>query len=129
MPAPLVYTFSAEAKIAANTTFVNLLDTGTAAKWKVRDAADVLLAEALFDDPCGTVNGTTGQVTFVLNGRDESAVAGGTAAYVEFTESDDTVHLSIPVQQGTVAVSGFAVMNSLAIVAGAPFEIITATIG
>jgi hypothetical protein len=35
----------------------------------------------------------------------------------------------MPVVQGTVAVSGYAVMNSLTIVAGAPFEIITATLG
>lgn len=129
MPAPSVPTYSAEALIAAHTTFINLIDTGTAGFVRIRSAADVLLAQVPLDDPCGTVNGTTGQITFAFDGRDESADATGTAAYAEFCESDGTVHLALPTQAGSSAVSGYLVLNTLAIVAGGPVEILSATIG
>ena len=80
-------------------------------------------------DPCGTVNGTTGQITIAMDGRDESADASGTAAYGEFCDSDGLVHLSLPAQEGSSAVSGFLVLNTLSIVAGGPVEVLSATIG
>lgn len=129
MPAPSVATYSAEAKIAAHNSLLALIDTGTAGSIKIRSAADVLLAQIPLEDPGGTVNGTTGQLTLALDGRDESADATGTMAYAEVCESDGTVHLAIPAQQGTVAVAGKIVANTLSVVAGAPFEIVSATIG
>lgn len=81
------------------------------------------------DDPAGTVNGTTGQFTFAFDGRDESANASGTAAYAEVCDSDGTVHLALPTQAGSSAVSGYLVLNTLTIVSGLPVEILTATLG
>jgi hypothetical protein len=129
MPAPSVATFSAESLVAAHTALLNLIDTGTAGSIKIRDNADVLLAQITLDDPAGTVNGTTGQLTITMDGRDESANASGTAAYAEICESDGTVHLSLPAQAGSAAVSGKIVLNTLTIVAGLPVEILTVTIG
>jgi hypothetical protein len=129
MAVPLVYTYSAEALVAAQTSFLTLIDTGTAGYVNIRDSADVLLAQLPLDDPAGTVNGTTGQLTFAFDGRDEAAAASGTAAYGEFCESDGTVHLSLPAQAGSVAVSGKLVLNTLTIVLGEPVEAIAATIG
>jgi hypothetical protein len=80
-------------------------------------------------DPCGTVNGTTGQLTFSIAGPDTSADASGTAAYGEFCDSDGVVHLSLPAQAGSSAVSGKLVINTLAIVAGGPVGVASATIG
>ena len=57
MPAPGAYTYSAEALIAAQTSFLDLVDTGTAGKIRLRDEADVLLAEIPLSVPCGTVDG------------------------------------------------------------------------
>ena len=130
MPAPSSATYSAAALVAAHTSFKDLIDAGSAGgSIKIRDAADVLLAQVPLSDPCGTVNGTTGKLTFSIAGPDTSADASGTAAYGEFCDSDGLVHLSLPAQAGSVAVSGKLVLNTLSIVAGGPVAIISATIG
>lgn len=129
MTVPTVATYSAAALVAAHTSFKDLIDIGTAGSIKIRDSADVLLAQVPLSDPCGTVNGTTGQLTFSIAGPDTSADASGTAAYGEFCDSSGTVHLSLPAQAGTVAVSGKIVLNTLSIVAGGPVAVLTATVG
>lgn len=130
MPAPTTYTYSAAALVAAHTAFKALLDAGSGpGSIKIRDAADVLLAQVPLTDPCGTVNGTTGQLTITPSGRDESADASGTAAYGEFCDSAGLVHLALPAQAGGAAVSGKIVLNTLTIVAGGPVEVLSATIG
>lgn len=129
MPAPSVATYSVQAKIDAHTALLTLIDAGSAGFVRIRSSADVLLAEITLTDPAGTVNGTTGQLTLTPNGRDESANATGTAAYGEITSSAGTVHLALPAQVGTAAVSGKLVMNTLSITAGGPVEIQTITIG
>lgn len=130
MTVPTVATYSAAALVAAHTSFKDLIDAGSAGgSIKIRDAADVLLAQVPLSDPCGSVNGTTGQLTFSIAGPDSSADASGTAAYGEFCDSDGTVHLSLPAQSGSVAVSGKIVLNTLSIIAGGPVGVVTATIG
>lgn len=130
MTVPTVATYSAAALIAAHTSFRDLIDSGSAAGFvRVRDSADVLLAQIPLDDPCGSVNGTTGQLTFAFDGRDESANASGTAAYAEFCDSDGDVHLALPAQAGSTAVAGKIVLNTLTIVSGGPVEILSATVG
>ena len=130
MAVPTVATYSAAALVAAHTAFKDLIDAGAGAgSIKIRDAADVLLAQIPLTDPCGTVNGTTGQFTITPSGRDESADATGTAAYAEFCDSNGLVHLSLPAQAGSAAVSGKIVINSLSIVAGGPVEVLSATVG
>lgn len=130
MPAPSSATYSAAALVAAHTSFKTLIDAGSGAgSIKIRDSADVLLAQVPLSDPCGSVNGTTGQLTFSIAGPDTSADATGTAAYGEFCDSDGLVHLSLPTQAGGVAVSGKLVLNTLSIVAGGPVAILSAIIG
>src|SRR5574337_634413 len=129
MPAPSSATYSAQAKIDAHTAFLALIDAGSGAgKLKIRSSADALLATVTLSDPAGTVNGTTGQLTFSFPSS-ANASATGTAAYGELTDSDDNVHLSLPAQQGTAAVSGKLVLNSLSIVSGSPVQVLSATIG
>ena len=130
MTVPSVATYSAAALVAAHTSFKTLIDAGSGAgSIKIRDASDVLLAQVPLSDPCGTVNGTTGQLTFSIAGPDTSADASGTAAYGEFCDSDGVVHLSLPAQAGSSAVSGKLVINTLAIIAGGPVGVASATIG
>lgn len=130
MPAPASATYSAAALIAANTSFLGLIDAETGAgSIAIRDNADVLLAEIALTDPAGTVNGTTGQLTLTPDGREESAPASGTAAYAEIRDGDDAVLLSMPCAAGTSAVSGQCVLTTLSIVIGAPAEVLTAVIG
>lgn len=130
MAVPLVATYSAAALVAANTSFKDLIDSGSGAGFvRIRDSADVLLATCPLNDPCGTVNGTTGVLTFSFNGRDESADASGTIAYGEFCDSTGAVHLALPAQAGSSAVSVKLVFNTLSVTAGGPVEITSATIG
>ena len=130
MPAPTSATYSAAALVAANTSFRDLVDSGSAAGFaRVRDASDVLLAQIPLSDPCGTVNGTTGQLTLSIAGPDSSADANGTASYVEICDSDGDVHLALPAQAGTSPVAGYAVFNTLSIVAGSPVDVLSAVIG
>lgn len=130
MAVPSSATYSVDALEAAHTAFRDLLDAGSAAgAVKIRDSADVLLAEVPLSDPCGTVSTSTGQLTFSFSGPDTSANASGTAAYAEFCDSDGNVHLSLPAQQGTSAVSGKIVLNTLSIISGGPVSIVSATVG
>lgn len=129
MPAPTVATYSVAALVAAHTSFRDLIDSGSGpGKIRIRNSADALLAEAVLSDPCGTVNGTTGQLTFSVATQEDAATA-GTAAYGEFVDSDGDVHLALPCEAGTAAVSGKLVLNSLTLVAGGPVNIVSATIG
>ncbi len=130
MPVPTVATYSVAALVAAHTAFKNLIDAGAGpGTIKLRSASDVLLATITLDDPCGTVNATTGQLVFAIAARDESADISATAAYGQFCDSDGLVHLSLPAATGTVPVSGFIVLNSLSIVGGSPVEVASATVG
>lgn len=130
MPAPASATYSAAALVAAHTSFRDLIDSGSGAGFvRLRNSSDTLLAQIPLSDPCGSVNGTTGLLTFSMAGRDESADATGTVAYGEFCDSDGDVHLSLPAQSGSTPVSGKLVMTTLTLTAGAPVEILSATIG
>jgi hypothetical protein len=130
MPAPLAATYSAAALIAAHTSLRDIIDSGSGAGFvRIRSSADVLLAQVPLSDPCGTVSGTTGQLTISIAGADTSADATGTAAYCEICDSDGDVHLALPAEAGITAVSGKIVFNTLSIVSGGPVEVLTATIG
>lgn len=133
MPAPLVQTYSVAARVAAHTALRDLIDSHATLPGllRLRDAADVLLSEVALADPCGAVNGATGQFTFDIDPtpRDESANAGGTIAYGEFCDGYGDVHLALPAQAGTVAVSGKIVSNTLTVVAGGPVEVFSGTVG
>ncbi len=130
MPAPTVATYSLDAIVGAHTGFKTLIDSGGAAgSIKIRSAADVLLAQVPLAYPCGTVSGTTGQLTLSIAGPDTAADAAGTAAYAEVCTSAGAVKLSMPAVAGASAVSGFVVFNTLSIVAGGPVEVLSAVVG
>ena len=130
MPVPTVATYSVSALVAAHTSFRDLIDSGAGAGFvRFRDAADVLLAQVPLSDPCGTVNGTTGQLTLSIAGPDSSADADGTAAYAEFCDSDGDVHLVMPTQAGTTPLSGTVALNTLEIEAGGRVDVLFATVG
>ena len=128
MPAPAVYTYSAAALIDAQTSFLDLIDAGTAGNIKLRDESDVLLAEIPLTLPCGTVDGA-GQLTITASGPDSSADASGLCTYGEICSSAGTVHLSVPAEEGAAAVSGKLVITNTTIVAGAEVSLVSCTIG
>lgn len=129
MPVPTTSTYSITALVQAHTSFKNLLDAGFAAgSIKIRDASDVLLVQIPLTRPCGTVDGLTGQLVLTPDGLHD-AVATGIAAYGEFCDGDDAVHLSLPAQAGSSAAIGKLVISSLDIEAEGPVELVSATVG
>lgn len=130
MPAPATATYSAAALVAAHTSFKALIDAGgVAGSIKVRSATDVLLAQVPLVYPCGTVNGSTGQLAFTIAGPNIGTAVAGTAAYGELCDSAGLVHLALPVQVGSAAVSGYLVMNTLTVVAAGSVTVTSATVG
>ena len=129
MPAPGAYTYSAQALIDAQTSFLDLVDTdASAASIKLRDESDVLLAEIPLNDPCGTVDGA-GQLTITASGPDTSADATGTCTYGEICDGAGVVALSLPAQSGLSPVSGYLVVSNTSIVAGAEVTLVSCTVG
>ena len=89
---------------------------------EIRDAGGVVLTKCVYTDPCGTINGTTGQLTITHSGRDEAADATGTAASAHLMDGTGTEHHRLPCQAGSVAVPGVCIVTSLSITAGQPVE-------
>lgn len=130
MPAPASPTWAASLLVTVHTAVRDAIDGGSSAGFiRIRSSSDVLLAQVPLTDPCGSVNGTTGQLTVTPSARDESADASGTAAYGEICTSAGTVLLALPAQAGSSPVSGKIVLTSLTITAGAPVEVLSCTIG
>ena len=124
------YAYSAASLVAAHTAFRDLLDTAVGTvKIRIRDAGNVLLAEVILDDPCGTVNGTTGQLTLTVVTQETNAPATGTAATAQVVDGANAVHLTMPCQQGSVGASGACVLSSLGIIAGGEVSVLSAVIG
>lgn len=129
MAAEYLTAWRPSAIVASHTALLALLDGATtAAKVTLHDSSDTLLATVPLTDPAGTVNGTTGALTLTPNGRDESADAGGEAAYATIRDGDGLAYRSLPCQTGSSAVTGYCVMKSTTIVAGSPVEIVSLTI-
>lgn len=124
------YAYSVAALVAANTSFLDLLDAevGTA-KIRIRDSGSVLLAEITLSDPAGSVDGTTGQLTLSVATQETDAPATGVADTAEITDADGVVHLTLPCVAGSAAVSGQCVLSSLNIVTGGAVNVLSATIG
>lgn len=128
MPAPAAITFSAAAKIAANTELLTLLDAGSSnALVKLYNNDDQLIAEIPLDDPAGTVNGTTGILTLDIDGTD-TALISAVCAYAKITDSDGTAHVTIPVKEGNAPESGYLVLNETTVIAGVTVTLVSAVI-
>lgn len=130
MAVPTSVEFSVDALVDAHTALRDQIDGGTGAGTiAIFDSSDTKLAEVTLDDPCGTVSGVTGQLTITVATQDSSADATGVAAYAEIRDSDSNWHVRLPAQEGTVAVAGYIVLNSLNIIQTAPVSILSVTIG
>jgi hypothetical protein len=125
MPAPTRITYDAAALIAVNTELLTFFDAGS--KLRLYDDNDTILVAIGIADPAGTVDGTTGVLTFDLS-QNVQALAGGVCTYAAFEDSSDTQVIILPVAEGTQAEAGKLVLNSTNIDAGAPISILSAII-
>lgn len=121
--------YSAAAWIAAHTALLTLIEDGASdSKIKLYDGSDVLLGEFVIDDATSDVSGVTGDITIEIATQEDAAIAGGTASYITICDGDGDVVYKMSCQQGTEAVAGKCVMNSLTIIQGAPIDILSCEI-
>ena len=121
--------YSLQAWIDANTSLLDLIkaETGTPTI-KIKSAADVTLAEVTIDEATSAVNGTTGVLTLEIDAQEDSTTA-GTASYAQVCDGAGDPHIEIPCQAGSSPVSGYCVVNTLTILAGQTFDVLSASIG
>lgn len=131
MAVPADQEWSTALKIANNTATYNLLvGAGTSGcTIKIYDSSDTLLSTVPLDDPPGSVNGTTGELTLTPSGPDTSAAATGTAAYGEVHDAGATWITRMPCEAGSSPVAKRIVLSSLSIVATATVTLTSVTIG
>ncbi len=125
----MAHAYSADLWIAAHGAALAVIEGGASDPTiKIRDSGDVLLATAVLDETGSTCSGTTGDITFAILTQEDAAPASGTASYAEICDGDGAVHATMDCVQGSSPVAGACVMNTLAIVSGAPVDILSATI-
>ena len=134
MPAPNEYVYATPAVVAANTSFLNLVDAGTnGGKIQLYTNDDTLLSTVRLGDanakPSGVVDSGTGTLTFTIDGPDTSANNSGTCTYGVITDDAGAILLSIPTVAGAAPVQGYLVLNSTSIVAGSQVTVVSAVIG
>jgi len=120
------YTYTTPALVAAHTALMEELPGGSLA---ILDSGSVELASVTLGSPAGSVDAETGQLTFTIAAQEDSAPASGTASAAELRDSAGVVYLTMPCAEGTAAVSGQCVINSLNILAGASVEVVSLVIG
>jgi len=121
----------ADAYIAIHTALLDEIDAAGATCYvEICDSSDVVLSTLPLDYPAGAVNGTTGQLVMAFGARDEEAANGGTASYGRLKDHADKIWLDeVPCSAGSTPVANTLVLTSLTVVAGAPVEGISFTIG
>lgn len=129
MPAPVGYTYASSVIVSANTAVLSAIDAGAGAgKVVFLDDTDAVLGTVTLNDPGGTVDSDTGQLTLSPAGTGAGS-ADGNCTYAEIRDSNDNVVVALPAQAGDSAVSGYVVINSLSIANGATITLVSATIG
>jgi hypothetical protein len=121
--------YSLQAWIDANTSLLTLIkaETGTPTI-KIFDSGDVELASVTIDEATSAVNGTTGVLTLEIDTQEASTTA-GTASYAQVCDGVGDPHIQLPCQAGSSAAAGYCVVNTLTILAGQTFDVLSASIG
>ena len=123
-------TIHVDMKIAVHTAAKVAIDAaGAAGRVDIVDEENVVLATVPLTYPCGTVSGTTGQLTVTPDGRDESAANGGVAHHADICDKDGKKLLVLSCVEGASPVADACVLAVLTVVENAPFEITSITIG
>ncbi|WP_295440937.1 hypothetical protein [uncultured Thiodictyon sp.] len=130
MAAPYLNDWSPDAKGAANAALRAAVDAETDPSYiSIHSSSDTLLAEIPLARPIGSVDSGTGIWSLSPDGREEEAPANGTAAYATIRDGAGMGHHSLPCEAGSSPVAGKCVLNTLAIAAGKPVELVSWTVG
>ena len=126
--------FSETFRTTALTELRDLIDAGAGAgRLRYYGAATpesdtyYLMGTATLTDPCGALS--AGVLTLEIATQVSSAIAGGNLAYAELTDSDFTVHATLPIVESNVPVPGALAMPNRYVIAEAPIYLLSLTIG
>lgn len=127
--------FHDDYKIASRQSMLTLLTAGSpGCHIDFLTSGNTVLASVPLDHPPGTVNSTpsqatTGRLTLAIAARDEDTAASGDIAKARLIDKDGKIVLESTCSAGSAPVANTFVVSSLTVVAGSPFEVISATIG
>ena len=114
---------------AAHTGLLGYIDGGAGnGTITIHRADDELLATIPLDRPGGTVDGTTGALSLVSDGREDDAPAAGDASYATIRNSDGVALRSMGCEAGIAPVVGKCVLNTVEIELGGRVELVSAVI-
>ena len=120
--------YSLAAWIASHQSFLDLIKAETGAPTvKIKSPAGVTLAEVVINDATAAVNGSTAVLTLPILTQEDASV-GGTASYAQICDGAGAPHLEIPCIQGLAVVPGLLVVNTLALIEGQAFEVLSLVI-
>ncbi len=124
------FTIHLDLKVAAHTAVQNTLDRGASpARIDICAANNTVLVRFTLTDPCGTVNGTTGQLTLTAEVSSVNALATGTAAHANICDSSGVKLIVLPAVTGISPQDDTIVLSGVAVVSGYPIELMSATLG
>ena len=120
--------YSLAAWVASHQSFLDLIKAETGPPTvKVKSAADATLAEVVINEATAAVNGSTAVLTLPILTQEDASV-GGTASYAQICDGAGAPHLEVPCLQGLSAVPGSLVINTLALIEGQAFEVLSLVI-
>ena len=120
--------YSLAAWIGAHQSFLDLIKAETGAPTvKVKSSAGVTLAEVIINDAAAAVNGSTAVLTMPILTQEDASV-GGTASFAQICDGAGAPHLEVPCLQGLSSVPGSLVINTLALIEGQAFEVLSLVI-
>lgn len=128
------FTVNPDLLVAAHTVVRDTLDAeGPAAQVVIQGTTtggtpNTALATIPLEYPCGSVNGTTGQLT-LSGGTDGSPAESGQATAALIQDASGTTWITLPCSVGSAPVNNTCVLDSLTIRAGYPVQLVSATIG
>lgn len=124
MPAQYTTNYSPDIRAGCGQVIISAIDAHPTnpGYMAIYNASDVMLSRVNFTRPCGTVNSTTGVTTLTANGRDNGALAAGTASTLRIFDGYGTEKRSLPCEVGVTAVVGKNIMPTLSIAQGQPVE-------
>lgn len=117
-------------KIGAHTGILSVIDGATdPGRITIHSSTDVLLCTIILDDPGGTVNQSTGQLSLTPAAAYFTIAADGVASYATLRDGNGTALRSANVQQGSSPVSGYCILSATDLYAGRPLALVSWTIG
>jgi hypothetical protein len=123
-------TIHVDVRTAAHIAVLGEIDAeGATAYVEIRDSSDTVLCTLPLTYPSGSVDPANARLTCGFDGRDESAAASGAAHLAYVCDANGKELIKMTCSAGSGPVSNTCVLTSLAIIAGAPVEGVSLTIG